>query len=111
MQESGCSFVDRKFLLFFLHIYPKRPKRIDLLTDYFLFYFHYCCYHRHGMAKSVEEAMMRVQVKTILRGVYLGTSEDDAIQRELGLVSGREVEVLRSRGSNIHFVFRKENFG
>lgn len=65
----------------------------------------------HPMAKAISDAMRRVQVKTLLRGVYLGTSKDDALQQHLGVRGERELEMLRARGSNIHFVLRKENFG
>lgn len=64
----------------------------------------------HPMANSVEQAMKAVQAKTILRGVYLGSGADDVIQGELGLAGSGAVDVLRQKGSNIHFVFRKENF-
>lgn len=64
-----------------------------------------------GMSKSIRNTIMKVQVLTNLRGSYLGTSKTKSLARELGKIENCDLQLLRSRGSNIRFVFREENFG
>lgn len=65
----------------------------------------------HGMASAVQKTLNKVQVMTLLRGVYLGGSNESDLRRELGLSGSRQLHALRKRGSNVRFVLRKENFG
>lgn len=65
-----------------------------------------------GMSKAVQETMSKVQVLSRLRGLYLGARPDWAIGKHYGnKTNSKEMEQLRSRGSNVRFVFREENFG
>lgn len=64
-----------------------------------------------GMSRAIKETIMKVQVLSNLRGKYLGTSGDEVLARELRLNGDPQLQKLRSRGSNIRFVFREENFG
>lgn len=64
-----------------------------------------------GMSKAIKDTIMKVQVLSNLRGMYLGMSADDDVQRESRLRGSLRIQSLRSRGSNIRFVFREENFG
>lgn len=63
------------------------------------------------MSKAVRSAIMKVQVLTNLRGMYLQSSSDKIVSGELGIETAGELETLRTYGSNVQFVFREENFG
>lgn len=64
----------------------------------------------HMMADAIEVAMKKARKMSMMRGLYLGSS-DVRVKRELNVGQGEELEALRARGCNVMFVLRKENFG
>lgn len=63
------------------------------------------------MSRAIREAIKKVQVLSNLRGLYLDAIPDYTLGTEFGIQDQDELLQLRSRGANVRFVFREENFG
>ena len=63
-----------------------------------------------AMGKDLKKSIEQVEVKSTLRGSYLGTLSDQEVREVFAIDDDDDVNRLRRFGCFVRFVFREENF-